>query len=150
MKLLLSAAEASSDSHGAELILALKKMLPAHLECEVFGVGGPRLRAAGLNAIVRAEDLSVMGLSEVFYHLPRVLKSLRSLRQAVADKKPDLAILMDYPDFHFRLAKELKKKGIPAVYYIPPKIWVWRKNRIRFLKDHFNCKFEYNDLRSGA
>ncbi len=137
MKLLLSAAESSSDIHGAELVEALKKCLPPDQELEVFGVGGPRLRSAGLQAVVRAEDLSVMGLSEVFFRLPRVLQALRSLKQAAARRSPDLAILMDYPDFHFRLAKGLKRLGIPAVYYIPPKIWVWRKNRIQFLKKYF-------------
>ena len=136
MKILLSAAEPSSDAHGAELLRALKKSLPDQ-ELEVFGVGGPQLRSAGLEATVRAEDLSVMGLTEVLLHLPRVFKALRSVFQAAALKKPDLAIFLDYPDFHFRLAKGLKKQGIPMVYYIPPKIWVWRKNRIQFLKRHF-------------
>ena len=137
MKLLVSAAESSADIHGAELVHALKKILPAGEKLQVFGIGGPRLRAEGLEAAVRTEDLSVMGASEVLHKLPRILKSLRQISQAAEKRKPDLAIVLDSPDFHFRLAKKLKKLKIPAVYYIPPKIWVWRKGRIHFLKKHF-------------
>jgi lipid-A-disaccharide synthase len=137
LKLLLSAAESSSDAHGAELLQALHQVLLSDQKLEVFGVGGPRLRAAGMETLVRAEDLSVMGLSEVLLRLPRAYRALQTVSQAAALRKPDLAVVMDYPDFHFRLAKKLKRQGIPIVYYIPPKIWVWRKNRIHFLKKYF-------------
>ncbi len=137
MKILISAAETSSDAHGAELLRNLKEQLPSHTELEVFGIGGPKLQAMGLRTIVDARELMAMGFVEILSLLPRIMRALRSLTQAARETRPDIAIVIDYPDFHFRLAKRLKRLGIPLIYYIPPKVWVWRKKRINLLKDSF-------------
>jgi lipid-A-disaccharide synthase len=133
VKLLISAAETSSDAHGAELLKALRTLGPV----DAFGVGGPKLQASGLRSVVDARELLAMGFFEVFGRLPRIFRALREMRDAARDEKPDVAIVIDYPDFHFRLARRLRKLGIPVIYYIPPKVWVWRKSRIRVLKENF-------------
>ena len=104
---------------------------------EAFGIGGPKLQAQGLRTVVDARELMAMGFSEVIGKLPRIFSSLRTLEREAARLKPDVAVVIDYPDFHFKLAKRLKKLGIPIVYLIPPKVWVWRKSRINFLKHFF-------------
>jgi lipid-A-disaccharide synthase len=148
MRILISAAEASSDAHGAELLKALQGELRATTEVEAFGIGGPQLQARGLRAIVDARDLMVMGSTEVFGHLPKIIRSLNRITKAAAEEKPDVAVVLDFPDFHFRLSKRLKKLGIPIVYYIPPKVWVWRKRRVHFLKKYFEkvlCIFPFEE-----
>ncbi len=102
-----------------------------------FGIGGPALQAAGLEPIVDARELLSMGFSEVLSRLPRILRALARIEDASRERKPDLAIVIDYPDFHFRLARRLKRQGVRAVYYIPPKVWVWRKSRVRVLRELF-------------
>src|SRR5688500_18893535 len=103
MKILISAAETSSDAHGAELLKALRNEVKFPLEA--FGVGGPKLQAAGLQAVVDARELLAMGFVEVLKHLPRVFRALRQVTAVAAQRKPDIAVVIDYPDFHFRLAK---------------------------------------------
>ena len=137
MKILISAGEASSDAHGAELLRALQAQMPEGDSVEAFGVGGPKLQLAGLHALVDAKDLLVMGFSEIIGRLPRILRALRTLENAARSRRPDIAVVIDYPDFHFRLARKLKRVGIPVVYYIPPKVWVWRKGRMRLLRELF-------------
>ena len=140
MKLLISAAEASSDLHGAYLLRALKEEWGKYSEIstlDVFGVGGAQLQAEGLRTIVDSRELLAMGFLEIFSRLPQIIRSLNRLTQAAKEEKPDLAIVLDYPGFHFRLAKRLKKLDIPTLYYIPPKVWVWRKSRLSFLKEYF-------------
>jgi lipid-A-disaccharide synthase len=78
-----------------------------------------------------------MGFIEVLGRLPRVFSALRELTDAARAERPDVAVVIDYPDFHFRLARRLKLLGVPVVYYIPPKVWVWRKKRVRALRDSF-------------
>ena len=144
MKVLISAAEASSDMHGAELLKALKEELKSQdqkIDLEVFGAGGPLLQAQGLKPIVDARDLLAMGVVEVFSRLPQVLRALRKLTQGARAQKPDFALVIDYPEFHFKLAKKLKKLNIPVFYYIPPKVWVWRKKRLQFIKHYFKKVF---------
>ena len=134
MKILISAAETSSDAHGAELLRALRAIDPS---IEAFGIGGPKLQAVGLRSIVDARELLSMGFFEIFARLPRILRALRRLRKEAAREKPDIAVVIDYPDFHFKLATRLKRLGIPVVYYIPPKVWAWRKSRVKFLRRFF-------------
>jgi lipid-A-disaccharide synthase len=134
LKILISAAETSSDAHGAELLRALRA---EGGEVQAFGVGGPKLQDAGLRAVVDAREMLAMGFLEVIGRLPRILRSLRTVTEAAAAERPDVAVVIDYPDFHFRLARRLKTLGIPVVYYIPPKVWVWRKKRMRVLRDSF-------------
>ena len=146
MKILISAAEASSDVHGAELLKALKKELGPEVPLYSFGVGGAHLQAAGLETVVDAKDLLVMGFVEILGHLPKIFRSLNKVVQAAVQSRPDVAVVLDYPEFHFRLAQRLKHMGVPVVYYIPPKLWVWRKKRAKALKKLFHkilCIFPF-------
>ncbi|MCC7440348.1 MAG: lipid-A-disaccharide synthase [Bdellovibrionales bacterium] len=137
MRILISAAEASSDLHGAELLKALRHAASDGETVDAFGVGGARLQAEGLRAVVDARDLLAMGFTEVLARLPRILRGLAGVTRAVTEDPPEIAVLIDYPEFHFRLARRLKRLGVPTVYYIPPKIWVWRASRLAFLRKHF-------------
>jgi len=127
-EILIVAGEASADLHASRALEELVKLRPG---VHAFGVGGPRLRAAGLEALAPAEDISVMGLAEVLPRIPRILGILRGLARAAAERRPKAALLVDLPDFNLRLAKKLKKLGIPVVYYVSPTIWAWRRGRAR-------------------
>jgi len=131
VKILVSAGEASGDLYAAHLVTALRAHLP---EAEFFGCAGPRLRSAGVRAVVDAASLSVVGLVEVIHHLPRIYGEFRKLVAAARQERPRLAILTDSPDFHLRLAPKLASLGIPVVYLIAPQIWAWRPGRIRILQ----------------
>ena len=100
-------------------------------DVRAFGVGGPRLRAAGLETLYPAEDLNVMGIAEVLPKIPRILAVLRGLRRAAEERRPGVALLVDSPDFNLRLAKHLKRLGVKVVYYVSPMIWAWRRGRAR-------------------
>jgi len=136
MKLFISAAEASSDAHGAAMLKALKT-LAGDEAVHAVGVGGPLLIQEGLSAAVDAREMLSMGLVEALGRLPRLFRALRELERVLEVEKPEVAVLIDYPEFHFRLAKKLEASQVPAIYYIPPKVWVWRKGRIQFLKKFF-------------
>jgi lipid-A-disaccharide synthase len=97
-------------------------------------MSGPRLRAAGLEALHRAEDMSVMGVAEVIPAIPRILGILRDLAATAAERRPKVALLVDSPDFNLRLAKRLKKAGIPVVYYVSPTVWAWRRGRVKTIR----------------
>jgi lipid-A-disaccharide synthase len=125
-EILIVAGEASADLHAARALLELKKLRPG---LRAFGVGGPALRAAGLEALYPAEEISVMGLFEVLPRLPRILAILAGLTRAAQARRPRAALLVDLPDFNLRLAARLKKLGVKVVYYISPTIWAWRKGR---------------------
>ena len=135
---MISAAETSSDLHAARLVRALRLELGRKGEkLDLFGIGGPALQAEGLRTIVDARELLAMGFTEILGRLAKIRQALEALVSAAEVEKPDLALVVDYPDFHFRFATRLKSLGIPCVYFIPPKVWVWRKSRIRALKDLF-------------
>jgi lipid-A-disaccharide synthase len=125
-EILIVAGEASADLHAARALLALQALRPG---IRAFGVGGPALRAAGLEALYPAEEISVMGLVEVLPRLPRILSILSGLARAAEARRPVVALLVDLPDFNLRLAAKLKKLGIKVVYYISPTIWAWRPGR---------------------
>ncbi len=127
-QILIVAGEASADLHASRALEELTLLRPG---IRAFGVGGPRLRAAGLEALARAEEISVMGLAEVLPRIPRILGILRALARAAAERRPKAALLVDLPDFNLRLAAKLKKLGIPVVYYVSPTIWAWRQGRAR-------------------
>lgn len=118
------------------------------VQVEAFGIGGPRLQAAGLEAIVDTRQLMVMGFTEILGHLPKIVGILGRVARVARERRPDIAVVIDYPDFHFRLSKQLGKAGIPLIYYIPPKVWVWRKGRLGFLKKNFEkllCIFPFEE-----
>ncbi len=127
-EILIVAGEASADLHAAHALEELRRLRPG---VRAFGVGGPRLREAGLEALAPAEDISVMGIAEVLPRIPRILGILRALGRAAAERRPKAALLVDLPDFNLRLARKLKKLGIPVVYYVSPTIWAWRRGRAR-------------------
>jgi lipid-A-disaccharide synthase len=135
MKILISAAETSSDAHAAELLHALRA--ETREKIEAFGIGGPKLLAQGQRQIVDARELLSMGFVEIIGRLPKIFSALKAIEREAIREKPDVAVFVDYPDFHFRLARRLARLKIPLVYYIPPKVWVWRKGRIHFLKKYF-------------
>jgi lipid-A-disaccharide synthase len=133
--LLISAGEASGDMHGAALLAALRQLAsPVDVEC--FGLGGERLRAAGCETVVDARDVAVLGLAEVVAHLPRIYREFRRLLAEVDRRRPDAAVLIDFPEFNFRLARQLHRRGIPVIYYISPQLWAWRKGRVKLVQRH--------------
>lgn len=127
-ELLIVAAEASADMHAARVLEELRQLRP---DVAAFGMGGPRLRAAGLESLRRAEEMSVMGLAEVVPKIPTILGILRQLTAAAEARRPKVALLVDSPDFNLRLAERLKRLGTKVVYYVSPSIWAWRRRRIR-------------------
>jgi lipid-A-disaccharide synthase len=127
-EVLIVATEASADLHAARALDELRQLRP---DLRAFGMGGPRLRAAGLEALHRAEDMSVMGIGEVLPKIPVILRILRDLAAAAEARRPSAALLVDSPDFNLRLAKRLKRAGIKVVYYVSPTVWAWRRGRVK-------------------
>ncbi len=128
MNLLISAGEASGDLHGARLLRALRQARP---DVSAFGMGGERLAAAGLERVVASDALSVVGISEVVEKLPALRGALRRLDAEARARRPDAAVLIDFPDFHGLLARRLVRDRVPIVYYVPPQVWAWRPWRAR-------------------
>ena len=130
-KVMMIAGEASGDLHGAGIVRQLKAM---HHTLEVFGVGGDKMKAEGMNLVYHVSELSVMGFTEVAKQLPRIYSVERALTEILKFKKPDVVVLIDYPGFNMRFAKIAKQNGVPVVYYISPQVWAWRKSRIKKMK----------------
>ena len=128
----LSAGEASGDQYGAELIAALKARRPG---VQFFGLGGKHMELAGQERVVRAEDVAVMGITEVILHMPQIYGEYRRLVRSIQTRRPDIAVLIDFPDVNFRLAKELKKLGIPVVWFVSPQLWAWKRGRLRWVQE---------------
>ncbi len=126
-KVLVSAGEASGDLYASLVVEELRRREP---DLEFFGCTGPRLRDAGVETVVDAASLAVVGLVEVVAHIPRIYGEYRKLLRAAGERKPDLAILTDSPDFHLRVARRLSRAGVPVVYLVAPQAWAWRKGRI--------------------
>lgn len=131
-RLLLSCGEPSGDLYAAELVRHLRASLPG---LELFGLGGDRLEAEGAALIAHVRDLAVVGLLEVLRHLWKIRGVFRRLLAEADRERPDLAVLVDYPDFNLRLARELKRRGVPVVYYVSPQVWAWRRGRLRTIRD---------------
>lgn len=126
-RLLVVAGEASGDLHAARLVSALGEL---GVELEVFGLGGDELGAAGVEILAESREIAVVGITEVIKILPRARQIFRLLLDAVDERQPDLAVLVDSPDFNLRLAKELAKRDLRVVYYISPQVWAWRRRRV--------------------
>ncbi len=129
-KILLVAGEVSGDLHGSHLVEALQRIEP---DIQFFGVGAEGLERRGMEILYPAQSLSVVGITEVFVKLRTILKAMRGLKRSLEREKPDLIILIDFPEFNLRLAKIARRKGIPVVYYISPQIWAWRPQRIKLI-----------------
>jgi lipid-A-disaccharide synthase len=135
----ISAGEASGEHYGALLVTALQKQLGATgQKAAFFGMGGERMKAAGLDCVVRSEEMAVMGLTEVVLHLPRIWREFQRLKQAVRQRRPNVAVLIDFPEIHFRIAKELHRQGIPVIFFVSPQLWAWKKKRIRLVQKYID------------
>ncbi len=132
-KILLVAGEASGDLHGAGLLRELKKINP---QVEFFGIGGDKMKNEGMTLSYHIREVSFMGLFEIILHLNFIRKVFKNLLKQIDLIRPDLAILIDYSGFNLRLAKQLKQRKIPIVYYISPQVWAWRKNRVKKIKKY--------------
>ena len=128
----ISAGEASGERYGAMLIDAVRARTP---EVRFFGLGGATMNSAGCECVVRAEDIAVMGITEVVLHMPRIYGEYRRLVRSIRARKPDVAVLIDFPDVNFRLARELKKLDVPVIYFVSPQLWAWKKRRIRWVRE---------------
>ena len=129
--ILVSAGEASGDLYAALVVEEIRRSSP---ETTFFGCTGPRLRAAGVETVVDASSLSVVGLLEVVSHIPRIYGEFKKLLAAARERRPDLALLTDSPDFHLRVARRLAQQRVPVVYLVAPQVWAWRKGRIKALR----------------
>jgi lipid-A-disaccharide synthase len=151
VRILISAGEASGEMYGVQLMDALRRTAvrvgrgvsssaPADPKAglEFFGVGADRMRAAGCEIIVNAQDLSVVGITEIFRHLPKIYSLFHKLIREADKRKPDLAIVIDSPAFNWRVARAMHKRGIPVVYYVAPQFWAWRQGRVRLLRKYVN------------
>ncbi len=133
----ISAGEASGEHYGALLATELRRQAAARGQSlELSGMGGPRMQAAGVERIVRAEDMAVMGFTEVVMHLPRIYREFRKLKKAIRARRPDVAVLIDFPEIHFRLAKVLHRLGVPVVYFVSPQLWAWKQHRIKLVREY--------------
>ncbi len=130
-KIFISAGEASGDLHGSHLIRAMKALAP---EASIACLGGPMMRRAGASVLVDNRDLAVVGLFEVFRHKDAIFGAWRKIKAYFAVEKPDLVVLIDFPDFNFLLARLAKRLGIRVFYYISPQVWAWRSGRVRTIK----------------
>jgi lipid-A-disaccharide synthase len=143
--IMLAAGEASGDRHAAAVAQELLRHQPG---MHLFGMGSTRLRDAGVELLVDAAPLAVVGLSEVIVHYPALLRALRMLRRALALRRPKLLILVDNPDFNLRLAKTARSLGIPVLYFISPQVWAWRRGRIKTIAkrvDHMAVAFGFEE-----
>jgi len=129
---MIVAGEASGDLHGAELV---REIIARDPNCEIFGIAGERMRSAGVHAIYRTDEIAGMGLTELAATIRHTLSALSKLRAILKRDRPDLLILIDFPDFNMQLAKTAKRAGVPVLYYIAPQVWAWRRGRIRKLID---------------
>jgi lipid-A-disaccharide synthase len=140
--------------YGAELIEALRRAWDKKADVklrsarqstaavpealEFFGVGGERMRAAGCDTVVDAKDLAVVGITEILNHLPKILRLYKRLIAEADRRKPDLAVVIDSPAFNWRVARQMKRRGIPTVYYVAPQFWAWRQGRVRLIRDYID------------
>src|SRR5216683_280747 len=144
ISLLLSAGEASGDMYAARLAAALKQ----RAAMEIFGMGGPQMRAAGVDIVTDYSEVSVVGITEILSHLPSLVRAMRHLVAEAERRKPAFAILTDFPGFHLRLARKLKRRGTKNIYYICPQFWAWRPWRVRIVRRRFAqalCIFPFEE-----
>jgi lipid-A-disaccharide synthase len=128
-RIMIVTGEASGDLHGAKLMSAITAQLP---DTKFFGVGGKNMAAEGCEILIPGEELAVMGIVEIVGHLPVILNAFNKLkREFYGSNKPDALVLIDFPEFNLRLARQAKKAGIPVLYYVSPQVWAWRRGRVK-------------------
>jgi lipid-A-disaccharide synthase len=128
----LSAGEASGDAYGAALIQTLTERLSG---ATFTGLGGSQMEQAGQQRVVRAEEVAVMGVTEILRHIPHIYASYRKLVRSIRANRPDIAVLIDFPDVNFRLAKHLHRAGVPVVWFVSPQLWAWKRRRLRWVQE---------------
>jgi lipid-A-disaccharide synthase len=128
MRVLFSAGDASGELHAAALAEELSRRTPG---VEMFGLGGPAMEKAGVELVVPQSELAVGGLVEVLLDLPRIVSVWRRMTRALVERRPELVILVDSPDFNLPFAKRAKRLGVPVLYYVSPQVWAWRRGRVR-------------------
>jgi lipid-A-disaccharide synthase len=129
-RLMVVAGEESGDAHAASLVRHLRERAP-RAGFEFFGSTGKAMREAGVESVVREDDLAITGLVEIARALPRFLSAYRSLKRAAFARRPDAVVLVDWPDFNLALARALHRRGLRVIYYISPQLWAWRSHRVR-------------------
>lgn len=152
LKIAVSAGEPSGDSHAAKLV---SEILSLDRNVAFFGMGGERLKSAGVRVDIPMESVSVVGISEVISRIGDIYRAYRRFCRILEKEKPDALVVVDFPDFNFKLLKFARKKGIPVVYYITPQVWAWRKGRVRFLQKYVDLAlvilpFEEDFLRDNG
>lgn len=135
LKVMLVAGEPSGDGHGARLVEALRQAAP-EAAFEFFGSAGVKMREAGVEPVVMADDLAIMGIPEIAWAMSVFVRAFRKLKRTAIERRPDVVILIDFPEFNLKLAKSLKKNGLRTVYYISPQLWGWREYRRKTIRDH--------------
>ena len=128
-RIMIVTGEASGDLHGAKLMSAITAQRP---DTKFFGVGGKNMAAKGCEILIPGEELAVVGIVEIVGHLPVILNAFNKLkREFYGSNKPDALVLIDFPEFNLRLARQAKKAGIPVLYYVSPQVWAWRRGRVK-------------------
>jgi lipid-A-disaccharide synthase len=149
VQILISAGEASGEMYGAQLIEALRgafnsaraagggaRSTLASPSLQFFGAGGERMAAAGCEIVVDARELAVVGITEIVSRLPRILELFRKLIRAAEEKRPAIAVVIDSPAFNWRVARQMRRRGVPVVYYVCPQFWAWRQGRVKLLRKY--------------
>jgi len=132
-KMMIVAGEASGDAHAAKVVKAIQTI---QNNIYFMGFGGKAMRDAGVHIVIDSRLLSVVGITEVFSKAHVILKALKTAKKMIRTLRPDLLMLIDFPDFNFRLAKTAKQYGVPVLYYISPQLWAWRSGRVKFIKEN--------------
>ncbi len=136
MRILISAGEASGEFYGAELMKALRRQVAPDTAIEFFGVGGEQMRHAGCDLLVDAREIAEVGIVEVIKHIPGIYRRFRQVVREAERRRPDAAVLIDFPDFNLRLARELHQRGVPVIYYVSPQLWAWKQRRIERVRKY--------------
>ncbi|MDR3626788.1 MAG: lipid-A-disaccharide synthase [Ignavibacteriaceae bacterium] len=134
-RLMIIAGEVSGDLHGASLITELKKLDDA---IEIYGIGGDKMKAAGMNIVHHINQMAFLGFAEIIKHLPFIKKVQKDLIELVKTKEIKTVVLIDYPGFNLSVAKKFKSMGIKIIYYISPQIWAWGAGRMKKIKKLVN------------
>jgi lipid-A-disaccharide synthase len=142
-RVMMIAGEVSGDLHGSEVIRELKKRNPA---LDIYGIGGERMKAEGMDVLFHVNSLSVMGFVEVLKHLPLIRKVERTLERCLVERTPRVVVLIDYPGFNLRFARKARRRGLKLLYYIGPQVWAWHKGRLKLMRpliDKMNVVFPF-------
>lgn len=130
-EVMIVSGETSGDMHAARVLEAMQKQLPG---LKSYGMGGQALRRAGMEILVDAADMAVVGIMEVIAHLGSIISAQNVLHEALKERRPQLLILIDYPDFNLMLAQKARRLHIPVLYFISPQVWAWRSGRVKKIR----------------